>query len=300
MEKNIKVSVCVITYNHEAYIEKCLLSILEQDVDFEFEILLGDDCSSDNTRKVINEIDKKYPGKIRKFFHSKNIGVCDNYKAVHFAAQGEYIAHCDGDDYWLQGKLREQVSFLDENQDFVQCWTCAKTVDENNVDIGVFPSKLGIQLYPSVVMAKDIVQSYALVGQHSTQLYRRSAQKNIEISEFLDYLVAFNISLSGKTYYMKKILSAYRVSGGESVTRNSNSKKAAVDLLGTHLVDIAEQHPIYAADAKANIYVRYFFSYLKRHNLTLIKNSLKELRQIKVSISSIFISCFWFLVQKIK
>src|SRR6185369_17391361 len=115
--ERLKLSVCVVTYNQENYIRQCLQSIIDQVTDFSFEIIVGDDCSTDNTRSIVKEYCDKYPEIIKPLFHQVNIGATRNYFAVHSKAGGEYIAHCDGDDYKIPGKLQKQVAFLDQHRD---------------------------------------------------------------------------------------------------------------------------------------------------------------------------------------
>ncbi|WP_289021522.1 glycosyltransferase family 2 protein [uncultured Salegentibacter sp.] len=127
------VSVLVQTYNHEAYIEQCLNAILDQKTKFEFEILLGEDNSTDTTRKICIEYAQKYPKKIRLFLHHPDNKirvmnlVTGNYNAFYnlYSARGKYIAFCEGDDYWTDPfKLQKQIDFLDSNKDFVLSYHC--------------------------------------------------------------------------------------------------------------------------------------------------------------------------------
>ncbi|WP_026934172.1 glycosyltransferase family 2 protein [Christiangramia echinicola] len=127
----ILVSVLVQTYNHEFYIKRCLDAILGQKTNFEFEILLGEDTSSDNTRKICKEYAQKFPEKIRLFLHhpSNKIKVLNvntgNFNAFYnfYHARGKFVAFCEGDDYWTDPKkLQKQVDFLMKNSDFVLCY----------------------------------------------------------------------------------------------------------------------------------------------------------------------------------
>ena len=129
--ENPVVSVCVQTYQHKNYIAQCLDGILMQQTDFPFEILLGDDDSSDGTREICLEYAQKYPGKIRLFLHHRenNIKINGNptgrFNFLYnlFSAKGEYIALCEGDDYWTNPlKLQKQVDFLGNNPDFGICF----------------------------------------------------------------------------------------------------------------------------------------------------------------------------------
>ena len=116
---NPMVSVFMMTYNHGPYIQQAIESILEQKTDFDFDIVLGDDCSTDNTRSVIENIFANYPGKFKLLLHKKNMGAADNQMAVLSACTGKYIAMCEGDDYWTDPlKLQKQADFLESNPDY--------------------------------------------------------------------------------------------------------------------------------------------------------------------------------------
>lgn len=132
------VSVCVQTFQHAKYIRQCLEAILEQKTTFPFEILLGEDESTDGTREICIEYSEKYPEKIRLFLHSRknNIRVNKNptgrFNFLYnlFSARGQYIAFCEGDDYWADPlKLQKQVDFLEANEGFVLTFHDAKITD---------------------------------------------------------------------------------------------------------------------------------------------------------------------------
>jgi len=114
------VSVCVVTYNHEKFIKETLDSILSQNTDFCFDIVIGEDCSLDHTREIIIKYQKKYPDLIKLIISSSNVGAQQNGARTLNACHGKYIAVCDGDDYWTDpNKLQKQVNFLEENEDYV-------------------------------------------------------------------------------------------------------------------------------------------------------------------------------------
>jgi RimJ/RimL family protein N-acetyltransferase/glycosyltransferase involved in cell wall biosynthesis len=113
-----KVSVFVLAYNHESYISKSIDSILCQKTDFDFEVVIGEDCSDDNTRLVIKSISQKNPGKFKLLLHEKNIGAYLNQMTVFSACTGKYIAMCEGDDYWTDPeKLQKETNCLENCND---------------------------------------------------------------------------------------------------------------------------------------------------------------------------------------
>jgi glycosyltransferase involved in cell wall biosynthesis len=120
-----KVSVMVITYNHEKYIAQALESVLMQQADFHFEINVIEDCSTDRTQEIIMRYVRQYPDIVKPFFNKKNIGfevTQKNFYRGFLTLTGEYLAILEGDDYWTSPhKLQKQVDFLDANLDFALC-----------------------------------------------------------------------------------------------------------------------------------------------------------------------------------
>ena len=126
------VSICTITYNHEAYIEEALDSFLMQETAFPFEMVIDDDCSPDGTANIIQKYIKKYPKIIKANLRKENVGSMQNFIANMKRAQGKYIAICEGDDYWTDPlKLQKQVDFLEGNPEYSLCFHAAKCFDEN-------------------------------------------------------------------------------------------------------------------------------------------------------------------------
>lgn len=116
------VSVCMITYGHEKYIEEAINSILMQQCDFEIELLLANDCSPDTTDEIVQNIINTHPKGylIRYIKHQKNIGMMPNFIFALQQCKGKYVALCEGDDYWTDPmKLQKQIEFLEKNDDFV-------------------------------------------------------------------------------------------------------------------------------------------------------------------------------------
>ena len=118
-----KVSVCLITYKHEAFIRQCLDSILAQKTNFEFEIVIGEDGSPDQTAQILKEYAQKFPEKIKAFIRPTNVSAKMNYLHTFFSCKGEYIINIEGDDYFDDPlKLQIQADFLDQNPQFSACF----------------------------------------------------------------------------------------------------------------------------------------------------------------------------------
>ena len=109
------VSVCTITYNHEAFIAEAIESFLMQETDFPFELVIDEDCSTDGTADVIRKYAEKYPNIIKANLRDKNVGMMVNGTENLERAKGEYIVICEGDDYWTDNnKLQIQIDLMDK------------------------------------------------------------------------------------------------------------------------------------------------------------------------------------------
>ena len=136
------VSVCVATYQHENYIGQCLDGILKQKTSFEYEVIIGEDESDDNTRFICLEYANKYPNKIRLFLRNRKTSQCflnneflGRFNGIwnRMSARGKYIAICEGDDYWTDPlKLQKQVNYLQKNNDCSLVFTNYSNQYDNN------------------------------------------------------------------------------------------------------------------------------------------------------------------------
>jgi glycosyltransferase involved in cell wall biosynthesis len=213
IEKNIKVSISLVTFNHEQYIAQAIESILMQVVDFDYEIVIGEDYSTDKTREIVIEYYNKYPDKIRLILPEENLGCYGQKIFVQTlkACQGKYIALLDGDDYWTSAnKLQTQVDFLDSHPDCAICFHDVVKVIEN----GSMESLKYNDFQPKAVSTiKNLLKSN-FIPTCST-LYR-----NRLFPDFPDWyydlicgdwiLHVFNAQ-HGKIGYINQTMGAYRV-----------------------------------------------------------------------------------------
>lgn len=126
--KNVKsveplVSVIMITYNQEKYIEEAVKSVVKQKTRYNYEVLVADDASTDNTSAIIEKLKIEYPGKIIYLRREKNLGLQSNFIDAYKRAKGKYVAICEGDDFWCsKHKLERQVDFLESRPDYSVCF----------------------------------------------------------------------------------------------------------------------------------------------------------------------------------
>lgn len=138
MSDSIKVSILCLAFNHAKYIRKCLEGFVSQKTNFPFEVLVHDDASTDGTAEIIKEFEEKYPNIIKPIYQKENqysqgIKITKTYNLPRI--QGEYLAWCEGDDYWSDvNKLQKQIDFLDHHQEYS---ICAHKVLFNNLKTGM-------------------------------------------------------------------------------------------------------------------------------------------------------------------
>ena len=139
---NIKVSVICLTYNHQKYIRQCLESLVNQETDFNYEIIVHDDASTDNTADIVREFEKQYPEKMITIYqtenqYSKNVKITRNY--IFPIVRGKYIAYCEGDDFWTDNhKLQIQFDAMEKNNKLRFCVHRVLTCDESGTAANTF------------------------------------------------------------------------------------------------------------------------------------------------------------------
>lgn len=131
--KHPVVSVHMITYNHEPYIRQAIEGVMMQKTDFEFELVIGEDCSRDKTREICFEYQRKYPDKIRVLWWHENVSkLGGNGRRNRAHCRGEFIAFCEGDDYWVDDhKLQKQVAVFREYAGVGLCFGAADSFNES-------------------------------------------------------------------------------------------------------------------------------------------------------------------------
>ena len=212
------VSVCIATFNHKQYIHDCIMSVVAQGLDIDTEIIVGDDQSDDGTSAIVEKLVSEYPHLIRHFRHPKRIGGCMNYRFIVQLARGTFIAHLDGDDFWLPSKLSAQIRFLDQHPDCPAVYTNALTINDEGLLLGVFNS-----FQPARLDINALVRHGNFLN-HSSMLYRATLRNNILSlpQSFLDYQIHLLHALHGDIGYLNKTLVCYRINSSNSIRIHAN------------------------------------------------------------------------------
>ena len=174
------VSVVCIVYNHEKFLSQAIDSFLMQETNFSFEIVIGEDCSTDNSLEVIKTYQNKYPNLIRLITSENNVGMQRNFLRTMDSSKGKYIALCEGDDYWCdKDKLQKQVDYLGSDDKCVLVHNNSKIVDEKN-------NLLNIEKHPNI---KDYSSDEMKIGSAyiltNTVMFRNKINSKNYPSEFM-------------------------------------------------------------------------------------------------------------------
>ena len=204
-----KVSACLITYNQEDFIRECIEGAISQIGDFDYEIIIGDDCSSDNTKQICLEYSTKYPNLIKYTKRNNNLGMIGNWIATISECSGNYIALCEGDDYWTDPyKLQKQVDFLETNPEYVLSFHKVKILQPNGELVKDFITKVPENYETQETLAR--LGNYI----HTPSVVFRNVLKELpnefSISPIGDYFMYMLLSEHGKLKYLEEEMAVYR------------------------------------------------------------------------------------------
>ena len=206
-----EVSVVMITYGHELYIEEAILGVLMQCFVGNFDLIIANDCSPDNTEELVQSIAKNHPkGHLIKYFrHNENKGIANNFAWALEQCKGRYIAICEGDDFWIDNyKLQKQFEILELNSGLAMCSHATNEVDKDSaifkvakrsediIDIRMVLEQGWFIRTPSMFFRKEVIDE----GFPS---FYYSAYST-------DYILQIMILKTGKCRYLPDVMAAYR------------------------------------------------------------------------------------------
>ena len=203
-----KVSVLMLTYNQEDYIDEAIRSVMLQQTDFDFELVIGNDASTDRTAERCQAWKLRYPERIMLVDREQNLGLIGNFMATYDLCRGTYIAICEGDDFWTdKTKLQRQVDFLDAHPDFS---TCFHRVVNYYADNGTKSLSNGRQQTDTDIC--DLARSNYI--SNVSALFRRGLFGRLpdwfpQVSTY-DYAIHMLNAAHGRIHYMKRPMAVYR------------------------------------------------------------------------------------------
>lgn len=241
----IKVSVAMTTYNHEEFIAQAIESVLMQQTDFEYELIIGEDCSTDQTRNIVQEYAEKHPNLIKTLLHPHNLGPAHspgkhNFVSVLEACQGDYIAILEGDDYWIDPyKLQKQVEFLEANEDYVLvCANALRTSDQNefttarlkHIQLGEFDFSIRDLFLRNPVITLTVMFRNYLIKKFPEIFF---------VSYHGDWPLYMLLCQYGKGHFMNQVFGVYR-SHNHSVISQYTGQRGIVELY-EHLMNMTDK-----------------------------------------------------------
>jgi glycosyltransferase involved in cell wall biosynthesis len=210
------VSVHMITYNHERFIRQAVESVLMQKVDFQYELVIGEDCSTDRTREILLRFRQEYPDRVRLLLHERRLGLGKNFIRTIKACQGQYVALLEGDDYWTSPhKLQKQADFLDAHPGYSTCFHSTRVISEG--DGGKNQLHLSISPVTKVTFTfEDILASNFM--RTCSVMFRNGLIG--EPPDWLEYVRPLDWALhilnahEGKIGFINETMAVYRVHAG--------------------------------------------------------------------------------------
>jgi len=243
----MKISVVMICYNQEHFIEKAINGVLMQEGDFEIELIVADDASNDNTQEIIKRFASTNPNRIVPILRSSNLGMNNNFWDAYQKATGDFIAMCEGDDYWTdKQKLSKQVAFLRANEDCSMCFHNVEVVYSNNENPSIIEKRHNFHsenpVYENNIpkpkkksTIDDLVTGNFI--QTCSVLYRANLVKELPKWFFEagvgDWLLHIFHAEWGKIGYLDEVMACYRVhqNGVWSSTGTKNKILKTIDIL---------------------------------------------------------------------
>lgn len=211
----MRVSVCITTYNQEKYIEQAITSVLNQEVSFEYEIIIGEDCSTDLTEDVLRRLETSNPGRLKVIYRQNNVGAVENALSVIECCSGEYIAFLEGDDFWTSvKKLELQVQFLDKHQEASFCFHRTRYLFTNDQS-----SEYVLPLYdPPMLSGFDFLLQESNPVALSSIVARRAHITDLRVwladLKLGDWPLCLMLAGRGRVGFIPMEMSKYRVHDG--------------------------------------------------------------------------------------
>ena len=277
--KNPVVSVHMITYNHEPYIRQAIEGVMMQKTDFEFDLVIGEDCSQDKTREICFEYQKKYPDKIRVFWWHENVSkLGGNGRRTRAHCRGEFIAFCEGDDYWTdEFKLQRQIDFLRSHKDYIAVADGGDILVTTNHSFHPFNNQPAHDVSIEELVTK---RRFPTAGVVLRARYCSTYDKEVRYS--FDTMMWCYWARQGKFRYTAKNTSVYR-KGNQGITVYT----APLDWARIKNKWYLELYRVFSSNVAENIlrneiwkdYMAAAFYYLRHGNLQLTIDSYKLARK---------------------
>jgi glycosyltransferase involved in cell wall biosynthesis len=214
-------------YNHAPYIREAVAGVVAQVTDFDVELLIGEDCSTDETLSTALELQARHPDVVRVITGSRNVGMAQNFRRLVAASRGAWIALCEADDYWTDPyKLTRQISALERLDDvdlsFHSCRPRVGTSEKLLRPMCVGAARTTVIRAPRVIRADGGYMPTASLVVRRTAVEAMPAAL-YEVAPVLDYFIQVYGARRGGALYINRPMSVYRVGTGGSWSSSMGS-----------------------------------------------------------------------------
>ncbi|NHH91315.1 glycosyltransferase [Pseudoalteromonas sp. MB47] len=282
---DIAVSVAISCYNFEDYIGECIISILSQNTDFNFEVIIVDDASTDNSANIIHSLISNNP-RVKFIQQQTNKGSDATKQLACTLAQGKYIAFLDGDDVAYANKLQTQYDYLENNPDCSCCYHDMAMIDKDSTNLGLsyFEQFYNQQYIPDKAEMAHLVQ-YGTFLVASSQMFIASAFKENLLPTNLNYIQDFyyhvHTASKGNFGRIMKTLGAYRQHEQSYSGQNAKSNERRLECLQNILMACDYAHSLgcdieIVNRGKMHFYFAAAIYFAKKNEPELFTNLIKQ------------------------
>ncbi|MDA3878599.1 MAG: glycosyltransferase, partial [Halothiobacillus sp.] len=218
---NPLISVYMLTYRHEGFIAQAIEGVVAQQLDVPFELIIGEDCSPDNTRSIVLEYQHKHPDLIRVITSDQNVGAKANAARCQAATRGTYVAICEGDDYWCDpAKLARQLAIFDAYPDCAMVFHDATVIDANTGETlrtgrRALRSRM-FNTHEIILGDGGMIPTASILVRRAVLVDKPAWYRDAPVG---DYPMALRGSALGKIAYLDRVMSVYRANTPHSWTR---------------------------------------------------------------------------------
>lgn len=233
-EESIKVSVLMLAYNQQEYIDEAIRSVVLQRTAFAFELIVADDASSDATPEHIARWQQRYPDIVRVLPRQANLGLARNFIRAYREARGEYIAICEGDDFWTDSrKLQRQADFMDSHKEYAMCFH--RVVNYYQADGSKSLSNGGQRRTVSIreLAMCNPITNVAVFYRHA--LVPELPEWMPEVTSY-DFVMHMLCARHGDIYYMRRPMAVYRKLATSIWTGGDQARRSMISLRNRDLL----------------------------------------------------------------
>ncbi len=231
----------MLAYNHADYVGQALEGVLNQNVNFPFEIVVGEDCSQDETRSILMEYQLRHPEVVRVITYDENVGMNQNFRTVAEACRGEFVAICEADDYWTSNeKLSRQLRIAESRPELSLIVHNAMVEPFNGRRYVLKNMKSDCEFN-----VRDVLSSTGQFAATASYFVRREVLSSLPVwiddAPVIDFFIEAYSQLVGRGYYMHDVMSIYRIGQPGGWTKNVLQQRTKAAVFKKRMIDCYDE-----------------------------------------------------------